>query len=115
MLDKAPIAEMPRRLFVTKFRFATALLALSLTAPAIAKEAPSSFTHQGVTYKYTVTNISDTRRVIEGVATPGNTFRLVVSGGRVYGTSNGVPVSFSVEEARGMANTGAPSVKVAVR
>lgn len=96
-----------------KFGFATALLALAIVAPASAKDDASSFTHKGVTYKYKVTQISDTRRVIEGTATPGNTFRLVVSGNRVSGTANSMPVTFSVEEARGNAVDASAPVKVA--
>lgn len=86
----------------------TAALAVTATvSPAVAKDM-SSFTHEGVVYKYSVTNISDSKRVISGFATPGNPFRLVVSGNRVNGTVNGMPVSFTVSEAKNAAASSAP-------
>lgn len=81
-----------------KTLIAASVLSLAAVSGAQAKEKPSTFTHEGVDYTYTVKQISDTRRVIEGYSTPGSTFRLVVSNGRVVGTSNGSPVSFRVKD-----------------
>ncbi len=85
---------------MNRISFAVALLAFSLTSPGHAKEAPSSFQHEGVTYSYTVTNVSDTRRVIQGYASPGTPFRLVVSRGRVSGTANGSAVEFTMKDVK---------------
>ena len=79
--------------------FTAALLSLAVVSPAQSKEAPKTFTYEGVSYSYTVTDLSDNRRIIEGRATPGSTFRLVVSNGRVVGSANGMPVSFRVKDA----------------
>ena len=78
--------------------FAATLLSLAVISPVQAKETPQTFTYEGVTYSYTVTEQNDSRRVIEGRATPGSTFRLVVSNGRVFGNANGMPVSFRVKD-----------------
>lgn len=86
---------------MNKFFIAAAALSVSLVSPAIAKDKATTFKHEGVTYSYTVTQISDTRRVIEGKATPGDAFRLVVAGDRVSGTANGIPVEFKVSDAKG--------------
>jgi hypothetical protein len=83
---------------VKKIYFAAAaLLSLSAMAPAQA-EGAKSFSHAGVDYTYSVTELSGNRRVIEGRAKPGSTFRLVVANGRVFGTANGSPVSFRVAD-----------------
>lgn len=95
-----------------KTLIAASVLSLAAISGAQAKEQPASFTHEGVDYTYTVKQISDTRRVIEGYATPGSSFRLVVSNGRVVGTSNGSPVSFRVQDTIAIAD--APT-KVASR
>ena len=66
--------------------------------PAAAQDAESqSFTRDGVTYRYDVTQ-HDGYRVIEGRATPGTHFRLVVRGDRVTGRVNNRPVSFSTAD-----------------
>jgi len=78
-----------------KFILAATLAAAGI-APAFASEAPATFTRDGVTYTYTVEQIGN-RRVIEGQATPGAPFRLVVSRNQVTGQANGVPVSFRVK------------------
>jgi len=75
------------------FHMLAAGLALTATSPAFAQGEVTSFTRDGVTYTYTVEQIGS-RRVIEGRATPGEPFRLVVSGSKVTGQANGVPVSF---------------------
>ena len=77
---------------------AASILSLAAASGAQASENAKSFSHNGVDYTYTVKQISDTRRVIEGYATPGSSFRLVVANGRVVGTSNGSPVSFRVAD-----------------
>ncbi len=95
-----------------KTLIAASILSLAAASGAQAKEKPTSFSHNGVDYTYTVKQISDTRRVIEGYATPGSAFRLVVANGRVVGTSNGSPVSFRVADTVSIAD--APT-KVASR
>ena len=81
-----------------KTLIAASILSLAAVSGAQAKEKPVSFSHNGVNYTYTVKQISDTRRVIEGYATPGSAFRLVVANGLVVGKSNGSPVSFRVAD-----------------
>ena len=83
---------------MNKLFFTAALLSLFAAPAAFAKDAPETFKHEGVTYKYTVKNISDTKRVITGYATPGAPFSLTVSNGMVSGTANGMPISFKVSD-----------------
>jgi hypothetical protein len=99
-------------LFVNRFTFAAALLSFAVNTPAMARDAATKFTHEGVSYTYTVTTVGDDTRIIEGTATPGSPFRLVVSGDRVSGKANGIPVSFYVKPAK-TAKT--PTVTVASR
>ena len=73
---------------------ATALGALFMPAALAASGPEHRFTHKGVTYRYTVTNTENGRRVIEGRQSDGSKFRLVVDGARVEGVSGGQPVSF---------------------
>lgn|GEM_PF-1322699 len=100
---------------MNKNYFGAALLALSVIAPANAKDAPVTFTHEGVSYTYQVKTVSENKRIISGVATPGSSFRLVVSGDSVSGKANGKPVTFSVSHARGAASSAEPMVTVASR
>ncbi len=101
---------------MNKTIFSAALLSLAVATPVMAKDAPVKFSHEGVDYTYTVTNVGDDTRIIEGFTTPGDRFRLVVSGNRVVGTSNGVPVSFRVSSATGMSKgKTTPAVTVASR
>lgn len=83
---------------MNKFSVVAAAVSLFVAPAAIAKEAPSTFTHDGVTYKYTVKQISETKRLITGYATPGAPFSLTVSDGKVSGTANGMPISFKVSD-----------------
>lgn len=85
---------------MNRISFSAVLLALSLTSPGSAKENLTSFTHDGVTYNYKVTNVTDDRRVIQGYASPGTPFRLVVSRGRVSGTANGSSVEFKMKDVK---------------
>jgi len=78
------------------FQILPAALAATVISPAFAHEEPVTFSRDGVSYTYTVETVG-TRRIIEGRATPGAPFRLVVSGNRVTGEANGVPVSFRVK------------------
>jgi len=78
----------------------------------MAKEEANSFTRDGVNYTYTVTNVDADTRILEGTASPGSPFRLVVSGNRVSGKANGIPVSFNVKAAKAAT---AKSVTVASR
>lgn len=85
--------------------FAATLLSLAVASPGHAKEEPVSFTYDGIAYTYTVTELGENRRVIEGRAKPGSHFRLVVAGGRVFGTANDAPVSFRVKDTVALSDT----------
>lgn len=89
--------------------------ALSFAVPALAEPAATSgFKHDGYTYVYTVEQKGD-MQLISGHSYPGGApFSLVVRGDRVSGSSNGVAVSFNVEDARGAA-TGASPAKISMR
>lgn len=76
---------------MTKTFIAAAAAALTLAAPAFAAER--SFTRDGVTYNYTMTE-QDGARVLEGHASQGGKFRLVVRNGWVKGDVAGNRVSF---------------------
>ena len=65
--------------------------ALTFAAPALAEDR--SFTHEGITYVYTARN-DGSARVLEGKASAGGKFRLVVQNGWVRGRVGTVPVSF---------------------
>lgn len=81
-------------------RMLLAFTAATLAAtPAIAAEpAEGRFTHDGYTYVYKSVE-KDGRKVITGRRFPGSTpFRLVVSGDRVSGVTNGVRVAFKLNE-----------------
>lgn len=74
-----------------------ALGALYLPAAVLAAGPEQRFTHNGVTYRYTVTPADKGRRVIEGRNLwTGARFRFVVDGDRVEGVSDGQPVSFRI-------------------
>ena len=73
------------------------LLAATVSVPAVAKNAQTSFVRDGVTYTYTLTK-APKATIIEGDAAPGDHFRLIVHGNRVIGTVNGREVSFPVPE-----------------
>lgn len=76
---------------MTKLFLAAAAATIAFTAPAIAKERV--FTHEGVTYAYTATPASE-GLVLEGKASKGGKFRLVVKGEWVNGYAGGARVSF---------------------
>lgn len=84
---------------------AAALLSLGVMAPAQAENV-KTFSYDGVDYTYTVTQLSGDRRVIEGRAKPGSTFRLVVANGRVFGSANGSQVSFRVADVQPLVDNG---------
>lgn len=88
---------------MNRLSYAAFLLSLAIGSPGLAKEKPITFTRDGISYQYTVTQISPKTKIIEGRASPGSPFRLVVSGDRVTGHANGVPVSFRVAQARAAA------------
>lgn len=82
--------------------FAAAALFIALAAPAIAADSANkrSFTRDGHTYVYTVTEKSG-RTHIDGRRYPsGRAFQLTVRDGRVSGVSGGVPVAFTVSHAQ---------------
>jgi hypothetical protein len=114
MQDKALLYEQ-RSLFMNRFHFAAALISLAIVTPASAKPEAVTFKHEGVTYKYTVKNISETKRVISGYATPGASFHLIVTGDDVSGTANGTPVNFTVSEAKGRTAKSGSALIVASR
>jgi len=76
---------------VTKLLIAAAAATIAFAAPATAKERV--FTHEGITYAYTSTP-SDEGVVLEGTASKGGKFRLVVKGDWVNGYAGGARVSF---------------------
>lgn len=77
---------------MTKLLFAAAAAALTFTAPA-AIAGERTFTHEGVTYTYSVTN-KDKTQILEGTADDGGKFRLSVRNGWVDGYVNSTRVSF---------------------
>ena len=76
---------------MTKLLIAAAAAAIAFAAPAFATER--QFTHEGVTYVYTSTQTGK-GLVLEGKASQGGKFRLVVKGDWVAGYVGGTPVSF---------------------
>ena len=76
----------------------TAAAFLSLAAPS-AMASERSFTHEGVTYTYTVT-AKDGRQILEGRADDGAKFRLAVKDGWVDGYVNGARVSFAAPKSK---------------
>ncbi|AQR73506.1 hypothetical protein [Sphingomonas sp. LM7] len=76
---------------MTKLLIAAAAATIAFAAPAIAKER--IFTHEGVTYAYTAKPVGD-QLVLEGSASKGGKFRLVVKGDWVNGYAGGARVSF---------------------
>jgi len=76
---------------VTRTFFAAAAAVFALASPAVAEER--SFTHEGVTYAYTVTPKGDAR-ILEGKSSKGDKFRLVVKDGWVNGYAANTRVSF---------------------
>lgn len=89
---------------LSKFMVAT-LVGAAISAPAMAEEpAKQSFKHEGYTYVYQVKD-TKTGQVISGRRYPDAVaFNLAIKNGKVSGVSNGQPVSFDVEEARGAAH-----------
>lgn len=83
-------------MFKTVFTAAAALVALPVAAHA---EDARTFSHEGVDYVYTAEQ-KGKATVIEGTATGGVPFRLVVSGNRVTGTYNFQNVNFNVKSAQ---------------
>lgn len=76
---------------MTKTIFAAAALALTLASPGLASER--SFKRDGVTYTYTTLDQGGAR-ILEGRASEGSKFRLVVRNGWVQGQVAGKPVAF---------------------
>ena len=78
-----------------KTLFLNLAVATAVLAPLPA--AAAEMTRDGVVYHYDVAEHGQTRR-ISGTSSDGGSYRLIVSNGRVYGTVNGSPVSFSLSE-----------------
>jgi hypothetical protein len=76
---------------VTRFLIVAAAATVAFATPAFAGERV--FTHEGVTYAYTATPTADAL-VLEGKASKGGKFRLVVKGDWVNGYAGGSRVSF---------------------
>lgn len=93
-----------------------AIAAVSLaTAPAFADAAipqKMQFTHEGVTYIFTKTQVGQST-IYKGTANPGQPFYLVEHKGQVTGKVNDMSVSFPVPQAH--VATGAKSVPLASR
>lgn len=89
---------------LSKFIIAGAASAIAATtAQAEDAAARQRFTHEGYTYVY---KVKDTKsgQVISGRRYPDAVaFNLAVKNGKVSGVSNGQPVAFKVDEARGAA------------
>ncbi|MGE4429206.1 MAG: hypothetical protein AB7E05_00525 [Sphingobium sp.] len=85
-------------------------LAGSFAVPAHAETADSgSFKHGGYTYVYKTQQVGEAQ-VISGRRYPGGTaFSLRVRNGEVSGVSNGVSVSFNVNDAAGAADGAQPT------
>jgi len=84
---------------MTKFLTA-AIAAAAIATPAVASAEPSQsrFEHEGFTYVFTARD-TGAAKIIAGKRYPGaESFRLVVSNGRVRGTSAGNPVEFRLTE-----------------
>jgi hypothetical protein len=84
---------------MTKFLTA-AIAVIAIAVPAIAQAEPAQtrFEHEGFTYVFTARDAGDAK-VIAGKRYPGaESFRLVVSNGRVRGTSAGKAVEFRLSE-----------------
>lgn len=84
---------------MTKF-LTTAFAAFALAAPvaALAQPEETRFEHDGFTYVFTAHDAGKTK-IITGKRYPrGDSFRLVVSNGRVRGTSAGKAVEFRLSE-----------------
>ena len=79
-----------------------AAVAAALTSTiGMAADGKQRFTHDGMTYVYTSKQAGD-RQIIDGRRYPsGAGFHLVVRKDRVSGVSGGVPVAFTLADARG--------------
>ncbi len=76
----------------------TTAAALTLSGAAHAEQT-RSFTHEGQTYDYVVTQKGATK-VIAGKRDDGTRFRFTVRGDRVRGTLGGQQVSFGLDEVK---------------
>lgn len=87
-----------------------ASLVASVAVPALAETAESgSFKHEGYTYVYKTQQVGEAS-VISGRRYPGGSaFSLRVRNGEVSGVSNGVSVSFNVNDAAGAAEGAQPA------
>ena len=101
-----------KKTFVT---LAFSLMAgFAIAAPAFADEPQRvQFTHEGVSYSYTLSKVGKST-VIDGRATPGTNFHLIVREGHVTGRINDMQVSYDVPSADVQAAT-ARQVRVASR
>ncbi len=85
---------------MTKFIVPTLALILA-AAPAFAEQpVPTTFTRDGVTYEYVVTEKNGQKHIEGEVVSTGEHFSLRVVKGRVYGDFSGAAVSFAVSDAR---------------
>lgn len=90
---------------MTKFLFAAAATVLTFAAPA-AIAGDRTFTHEGVTYTYSVTS-KDNAQVLEGKTSQGGEFRLSVKNGWVDGYVNDSRVSFRAPKEKAPAQVAA--------
>lgn len=84
---------------MTKFvTAAIAAFALAVPAVALAQPEQTRFEHDGFTYVFTARDAGKAK-IIAGKRYPGaDSFRLIVSNGRVRGTSAGKTVEFRLSE-----------------
>ncbi|WP_375394817.1 hypothetical protein [uncultured Sphingomonas sp.] len=81
----------------TSITIAAAIAVLGSTV-AMAREAPTRFVRDGVTYEYTAEQ-HGAHQVLIGRSLPsGEPFRLVVTNGHVHGLVSGVQVAFNVAD-----------------
>lgn len=74
---------------------------MTLAAPLAAAETTArTFEHDGVRYSYTTTTMGDTRILRGVVEKSGKPFHLEVVNGRVRGTVDGRPVSFTLRDVK---------------
>jgi hypothetical protein len=90
---------------VSRFPFAAAAAVFTFAAPA-AMAGERSFTHEGVTYTYSIT-AKNKAQILAGRTSQGGEFRLSVKNGWVDGYVNDIHVSFRAPRERGPAQIAA--------
>lgn len=84
---------------MTRTIIAAGAALLAFASPAFADDGERTFTHQGVTYTYTVAT-KGTAKVLKGSADEGANFRLTVKNGWVDGYVGQAWVSFPAHKGK---------------